>query len=76
VTRIFPQKVSIDRLYAEQRSLGMDLQIIAWTVAALFFRRPVAVNRDTGRMNVRRRPERRPEEAGLAQPVQQPARIR
>ena len=76
VTRIFPQKVSIDRLYAERRSLGMDVQIIAWTVTALFFRRSVAVNRDTGRMNVRRRPERRSEEAGLGQPVRQPARIR
>jgi lipopolysaccharide/colanic/teichoic acid biosynthesis glycosyltransferase len=76
VVRIFPQKVRIDRLYAQERSLGMDLRIIAWTVAAVVFGRAVAVDRETGRLSVRRRPERRLEEAGVAQPARQPARIR
>jgi lipopolysaccharide/colanic/teichoic acid biosynthesis glycosyltransferase len=67
---IFPQKVGMDRLYAEQRSLGMDLSIIAWTFAAVLFRRPVAVHRETGRLNVRRRREVHLEPA----PVRQRAR--
>lgn len=32
---LLPSKVAIDRYYAERRSLGLDLRIIAWTVVAL-----------------------------------------
>jgi lipopolysaccharide/colanic/teichoic acid biosynthesis glycosyltransferase len=67
---IFPQKVGMDRLYAEQRSVTMDLRIIVWTFAAVLFRRPVAVHRETGRLNVRRRREVHLEPA----PIRQPAR--
>jgi lipopolysaccharide/colanic/teichoic acid biosynthesis glycosyltransferase len=55
---ILPQKVGMDVLYAQRRSLQMDFQIIFWTVAAVLLKRPVAVHRDSGQMNVRRRPER------------------
>ena len=55
---ILPQKVGMDVLYAGQRSLAMDVRILVWTVAAVLLKRPVAVHRDTGRMNVRRRPLR------------------
>ena len=55
---ILPQKVAMDVLYAERRSLRMDFGIVAWTLAAVMFNRPVAVHRGSGRMNVRRRPVR------------------
>ena len=55
--RILPQKLQIDRLYVETRSLLRDVQILAWTAAAVLFRRNVAVHRTTGRLNVRRRPK-------------------
>jgi lipopolysaccharide/colanic/teichoic acid biosynthesis glycosyltransferase len=53
---ILPQKVGMDVLYAERRSLRMDLRILFWTAAAVVLKRSVAVHRDSGRMNVRRRP--------------------
>jgi lipopolysaccharide/colanic/teichoic acid biosynthesis glycosyltransferase len=52
---ILPQKVRIDQLYARRRSLLMDGRIFFWTVAAVVLRRSVAVHRETGRLNVRRR---------------------
>ena len=55
VSHILPQKVRMDQMYARRRSLAMDARILFWTIAAVLFRRAVAVHRDTGRMNVRRR---------------------
>jgi lipopolysaccharide/colanic/teichoic acid biosynthesis glycosyltransferase len=54
-TRIFPQKIRLDRMYAAQPSLKMDLGILFWTCAAVLLRRQVAVHRESGRMNLRRR---------------------
>jgi lipopolysaccharide/colanic/teichoic acid biosynthesis glycosyltransferase len=54
---ILPQKVGMDVLYAERRSVAMDLRILWWTVGAVLLKRAVAVHRESGRMNVRRRPE-------------------
>jgi lipopolysaccharide/colanic/teichoic acid biosynthesis glycosyltransferase len=54
-TRIFPQKIRLDRMYAERPSLKMDLSILFWTIAAVLLRRQVAVHRESGRMNLRRR---------------------
>ena len=51
--RILPQKMRLDRLYAERRSLRMDLQILAWTVLAVVFGKDAAVHRRTGRLTVR-----------------------
>jgi lipopolysaccharide/colanic/teichoic acid biosynthesis glycosyltransferase len=61
--RLMPQKMALDAMYAEQRSLGMNLQILWWTFVAVALRRDVAVNRATGRLNRRRRPRPAPSEA-------------
>ena len=58
LSRVLPQKLRIDRIYVERRSLSLDARILAWTAAALLLRQHVAVHRDTGRLNVRRRPNR------------------
>jgi lipopolysaccharide/colanic/teichoic acid biosynthesis glycosyltransferase len=56
VERLLPQKVVLDLLYVDQRSLLLDLSILAWTSVAVLARRDVAVNRSTGRLGLRRRP--------------------
>jgi lipopolysaccharide/colanic/teichoic acid biosynthesis glycosyltransferase len=55
VTRLLPQKVALDRLYASSLSTRRDLRILAATVVTLVLRQPVAVNRATGRLTLRRR---------------------
>jgi lipopolysaccharide/colanic/teichoic acid biosynthesis glycosyltransferase len=52
---IFPQKIALDRLYASRPTLRMDVAILFWTLAAVLLRRQVAVHRESGRMNLRRR---------------------
>jgi lipopolysaccharide/colanic/teichoic acid biosynthesis glycosyltransferase len=52
--RILPQKLRIDGLYVTRWRLRLDVQILCWTLAAILLRIPVAVNRSTGRMTVRR----------------------
>jgi len=54
--RLLPQKVRMDLLYARNRSLALDVRILVWTVLAVLARREVAVHRETGRLNLRRRP--------------------
>ncbi|MDQ6776594.1 MAG: sugar transferase [Actinomycetota bacterium] len=56
VTRILPNKVKLDVLYAKKTRMSMDLAVLYWTIAAVLLGRPVAVHRSTGRMNMRRRP--------------------
>jgi lipopolysaccharide/colanic/teichoic acid biosynthesis glycosyltransferase len=53
-TRIFPQKIRLDLLYASRSSLVRDVSILFWTCAVLLHRE-VAVDRDTGRMRLRSR---------------------
>lgn len=55
VGRILPQKLALDRLYAMRWSMFLDLRIAFWTVVTVLVRRPVAVDRATGRMTLRRR---------------------
>jgi lipopolysaccharide/colanic/teichoic acid biosynthesis glycosyltransferase len=55
VGKILPQKVLLDEMYAEERSLKLNLRILFWTTAAVIMRRQVAVHRDSGKMNLRRR---------------------
>jgi lipopolysaccharide/colanic/teichoic acid biosynthesis glycosyltransferase len=55
VNRILPQKVGLDELYVRRRSVALNLRILYWTAVAVVMRRPVAVPRDTGRMNLRQR---------------------
>ena len=63
VERILPQKIRMDRLYATQRSLSMDLRVLWWTARAVVGRRDVAVHRDTGRLS-RRAPRHSSVEVG------------
>jgi lipopolysaccharide/colanic/teichoic acid biosynthesis glycosyltransferase len=55
VSTILPQKVTLDLMYARRRTLLLDLRILAWSLVAVLLRRQVAVNRQSGRMNLRRR---------------------
>ena len=67
-SRILPQKMQMDRLYAERRSFSMDVKILWWTFCAVVGRLDVAVHRDSGRLN-----RRAPRPAPVAQvnnPVQ------
>jgi lipopolysaccharide/colanic/teichoic acid biosynthesis glycosyltransferase len=74
VRSILPQKVRLDQFYARRRSLLLDGRILVWTVAAVLFRRAVAVHRETGRLNVRRRRNQSLQPVGNLQPgvVHQP----
>ena len=56
MSRLLPQKVALDRLYAQHRSILMDVRILGWTAVALILRRDVAVHRSSGRLSLRRRP--------------------
>ena len=53
VNRILPQKIGMDRLYARQRTLGMDLTILWWTLRAVVGGNAVAVHRATGQLTPR-----------------------
>lgn len=55
VNRLLPQKIALDQLYAAERTLGMDVRVVFWTVVAVVMRRQVAVYRDSGRLGRRRR---------------------
>jgi lipopolysaccharide/colanic/teichoic acid biosynthesis glycosyltransferase len=61
VDRLLPQKARLDRLYASHASVATNLWILYWTAAAVVFGRYVAVHRETGRLNIRRRPAEAPE---------------
>jgi Bacterial sugar transferase len=54
--RILPAKCRLDLLYVRELSLWTNLRVMTWTAITLVLRRPVAVNRSTGRLCVRRRP--------------------
>jgi lipopolysaccharide/colanic/teichoic acid biosynthesis glycosyltransferase len=58
--RILPQKLRIDAMYADRRSVWVDLVILRWTAAAVLLRREVAVHRATGKLSLRRRPNTTP----------------
>lgn len=64
--RLLPLKVALDRLYVAQRSLVMDVCVLAWTLVAIAFDREIAVHRETGQLNLRRRPVEQ------ARPVEMP----
>jgi lipopolysaccharide/colanic/teichoic acid biosynthesis glycosyltransferase len=55
VGRILPQKVLMDKMYAYEQRLWLNLRILFWTTAAVLLRRQVAVHRDSGKMNLRKR---------------------
>jgi lipopolysaccharide/colanic/teichoic acid biosynthesis glycosyltransferase len=53
---ILPQKLALDTMYVDQYSAGADLRVLWWTFLAVVFRRRVAVDRSTAKLNIRRRP--------------------
>ncbi|MGE5691492.1 MAG: sugar transferase [Pseudomonadota bacterium] len=55
VERLLPQKARLDALYAQRRTLWMDVRILFWTLAAVGFRCAVAVNRQTASLTRRGR---------------------
>jgi lipopolysaccharide/colanic/teichoic acid biosynthesis glycosyltransferase len=55
LTALLPQKVALDVLYARHVSLRRDVEILAATVATLLLGRPIAVDRASGALSVRRR---------------------
>jgi lipopolysaccharide/colanic/teichoic acid biosynthesis glycosyltransferase len=55
VSAILPQKVSLDLMYARERTVWLDVKILAWSLVAVLLRRQVAVDRRTGRMNLHKR---------------------
>lgn len=55
IVRLFPQKLALDKMYADERSLVLNVRILFWTAAAVVMRRAVAVHRDSGKMNLRSR---------------------
>ncbi len=55
VNALLPQKVMLDRLYASGTSLRRDAEILIATLATLVLRRPIAVDRATGALSLRRR---------------------
>jgi lipopolysaccharide/colanic/teichoic acid biosynthesis glycosyltransferase len=56
VNVLLPQKVALDHLYATCRSTRRDLRILGATIVTLVLRRPIAVQRTTGALTLRRRP--------------------
>jgi len=56
VGRVLPQKIRLDQMYAERRSIRMDVRILLGTIFVTLFRGQIAVHRDSGRLTVRHRP--------------------
>ncbi len=56
VDRILPAKVRLDTMYVALRSTRLNLRVLTWTAVAVLLRHEVAVNRQTARMGLRRRP--------------------
>ena len=55
LTRLLPQKVHLDRMYAAKRGLWLDTRILFWASVTVLLRQPIAVNRKSAAMNIRRR---------------------
>ena len=57
VSRSGTPRVALAVLYAQRRSVPMDLRILMWTGVAVLARRDVAVHRSTTQLGLRRRPK-------------------
>ena len=55
LSRILPQKVGLDCMYAARPSVLKDLHVLLWACVTVIFRKPVAVQRASGAMTIRRR---------------------
>jgi lipopolysaccharide/colanic/teichoic acid biosynthesis glycosyltransferase len=67
VSAFLPQKVALDRLYASRPSVRRDIEIMVATVVTLVGQ-PVAVDRGTGALTLRRRPRAPVSRSGSAVP--------
>ena len=56
IERLLPQKCALDRLYVQRASLATNLRVLIWTVVPIVLRHPVAVDRASGAIGLRRRP--------------------
>jgi lipopolysaccharide/colanic/teichoic acid biosynthesis glycosyltransferase len=54
VSGLLPQKIALDRLYAGRGSLRRDVRILGATILTVVFRQPLAVDRTTGTLTLRR----------------------
>jgi hypothetical protein len=63
----------MDTLYAQRRSLGMDLNVLWWTLRAVVGQSQVAVHRATGKLTQRAPRTAELEERNAALLVQQKA---
>jgi lipopolysaccharide/colanic/teichoic acid biosynthesis glycosyltransferase len=64
VDRLLPAKIETDMLYIDRRSTMVDTNILVWTVRAVLLGVDVAVDRESGRLWVRRRPDSQRSVAG------------
>jgi lipopolysaccharide/colanic/teichoic acid biosynthesis glycosyltransferase len=53
VERLLPQKLQLDHLYAQRRSVWLNVKILVWTARVVFFGCSVAVDRQTATLTVR-----------------------
>jgi lipopolysaccharide/colanic/teichoic acid biosynthesis glycosyltransferase len=56
VTRLLPQKIGLDRLYAATLTVRGDLSVLVGTLATLVLGQSIAVDRRSGRLTRRHRP--------------------
>jgi lipopolysaccharide/colanic/teichoic acid biosynthesis glycosyltransferase len=52
---LLPQKIRLDRLYAANVSVWLDIRILFWTFVTVVLRQPVAVHRESALMSLRHR---------------------
>jgi lipopolysaccharide/colanic/teichoic acid biosynthesis glycosyltransferase len=74
--RLLPLKMTIDQLYIARRSMILDAKILVWTMAAVFLRVEVAVDRQSCRLSARRRVEAKAGEGTRARMPGQSTRAR
>ena len=55
VEELLPQKMRLDRMYAANVGIRLDVRILFWTLVAVVLRQPVAVHRESALMNLRHR---------------------
>jgi lipopolysaccharide/colanic/teichoic acid biosynthesis glycosyltransferase len=55
VERILPQKIRLERMYVAKRGFWFDMRVLWWAGATVILRRPVAVDRESLAMGLRRR---------------------
>jgi len=53
VERLLPQKLLLDGLYLQRRSLWLNIKVLAWTARVVLFGGSIAVDRQTAALTVR-----------------------